>query len=236
MLLMKVADMNRHSKTPVALAASALVVASLFGAPAVAQSTAQDKLQPVQRKTAPGKTTQAPATTAPKNAAAPVPPLGEIKSLIQTTLRKLNRDNKLNNYEELHESMTPEMQLSVTPQKLSDAFSGFRRDGIDLSGVARIEPQFLRQPSVDDNGVLTLNGMFPSQPSQPRVVLFNLGYRKIDGIWMLQAFQINAPTQDEFRMAQAQERQRQAMANDNKTAGAGPALDYTTSPPTAMRW
>lgn len=212
------ADMIRYLKTPAALAALIFVMASSLPVSAFAQSS--------------------PSVQAAKRAARAIPASGEIKAIIRTTLRKLNRNNKTNYYEELHEHLTPEMQLSVTPQKLGEAFSGFRRNGLDLSGVAQIEPQFLREPTINETGTLLLNGVFPMQP---RVVHFNLGYRKVDGVWMLQAFQIDTPTSAEWQAAL--ERDRRAAAAKNAAAGAAaakdagaPALDMSTDPPTALRW
>lgn len=215
---MQPTDMIRHSKIPAAIAALTLVVMYMVGSPASAR-------------------TPSAAKTSVKKVADPVPPAGELNAIIRTTLRKLNRNNKTNHYEELHEHLTPDMQLSVTPQKLSEAFSGFRRNGLDLSGVAQIEPEFLRQPTISEEGTLLLNGVFPMQP---RVVHFNLGYRKVDGIWMLQAFQIDTPTQGEWLAAQERQRRAEASRNGlaNGAAGkeSGPLLDMSTDPPTAMRW
>lgn len=216
---MQSAQMIRHSKTFLAFALAAVALAFWVSAPAFAQSPP-------------------PSRSVARKATQPIPPSGELNAIVRTTLRKLNRNNKANLYEELHEHLTPEMQLSVTPQKLGEAFSGFRRSGLDLSGVAQIEPQFLRQPTINEEGTLLLNGVFPMQP---RVVHFNLGYRKVDGVWMLQAFQIDTPTQGEWQAAM--ERQRRAEAARNGAGGAAPAkdagapaLDLSTDPPTALRW
>lgn len=216
------ADMIRHSKTSVAIVALAFVVTLSVGLPVLAQPHSA-------------------AAVAAKKTSQPVPAPGELNAIIRTTLRKLNRNNKTNHYEELHEHLTPEMQLSVTPQKLSEAFSGFRRNGLDLSGVAQIEPQFLRQPTLNEEGMLLLNGVFPMQP---RIVHFNLGYRKVDGIWMLQAFQIDTPTHGEWQAALERQRRTAALTEANNGNGAGsqareqatPPLDMSTDPPTALRW
>lgn len=217
---MQTAEMIRHSNTHAAIAAFLLAVASAVSVPAFGQSS------------------PAPQGSA-KRVTQVVPAPVELNKILRTTLRKLNRNNRTNHYEEFHEHLTPETQLSVTPQKLGEAFSGFRRNGLDLSGVAQIEPQFLRQPTINDQGVLLLNGVFPMQP---RLVHFNLGYRNVDGVWMLQAFQIDTPTQAEWQAAM--ERQRRAEAarsgNDagNAAASKDPALmlDRSTDPPTALRW
>lgn len=213
---MLTADMIRYLKTPAALAALIFVMASSVPVSALSQAS--------------------PPAKAAKRAAQPIPAAGELTAIVRKTLRKLNRNNKTNHYEELHEHLTPQMQLSVTPQKLSEAFSGFRRNGLDMSGVAQIEPQFLRQPTINEEGTLLLNGVFPMQP---RVVHFNLGYRRVDGVWMLQAFQIDTPTQGEWQAAL--ERQRRAASGGNGSGGASgdagaAALDRSTDPPTALRW
>lgn len=218
---MQSADMIPHATRAAALVILAFLLSFWADTPALAQSAAA-------------------TAAAMKKAPSAIPAPGELNALVRTTLRKLNRNNKANDYEELHEHLTPEMQLSVTPQKLGEAFSGFRRNGLDLSGVAQVEPQFLRQPTVDEGGMLLLNGVFPMQP---RLVHFNLGYRRVDGIWMLQAFQIDTPTPAEWQAALERQRRAEAARNGNggERAAAGkeanaPALDHSTDPPTALRW
>ncbi|WEN42132.1 hypothetical protein CKCBHOJB_01717 [Thauera sp. GDN1] len=214
---MLTADMIRYLKTPAALAALIFIMASSVPVSALSQSS--------------------PPAKAAKRATQPIPAAGELTAIVRTTLRKLNRNNKTNHYEELHEHLTPQMQLSVTPQKLSEAFSGFRRNGLDMSGVAQIEPQFLRQPTINEEGTLLLNGVFPMQP---RVVHFNLGYRRVDGVWMLQAFQIDTPTQGEWQAALDRQRRAAGGGNGNNGGALGDAgaaaLDRSTDPPTALRW
>jgi hypothetical protein len=68
------------------------------------------------------------------------------------------------------------------PHRLAEIFAGHRRDGLDLSGVIVIDPQFSLLPQIEANGLMRMTGFFPSVPKQ---VNFDLIFAPVGGQWRL---------------------------------------------------
>ena len=62
----------------------------------------------------------------------------------------------------------------------AEIFAQQRKDNVDLSGVAVIEPQLTLLPQIEANGMLHMAGFFPSVPTQ---VNFELMYAPVGGRW-----------------------------------------------------
>ncbi len=58
------------------------------------------------------------------------------------------------------------MQKQFTPQKLDEAFAPFYKIGTDLTVLDNLSPIFDENPSVNTDGVLLINGHYPTKPSQ----------------------------------------------------------------------
>ena len=101
--------------------------------------------------------------------------------LIRETLLALDQANKTGNYTVLRDLGSPEFQVN-TAARLAEIFAQHRRDNIDLSGVAVIEPQLSLLPQIDANGMMHMVGFFPSVPTQ---VNFELVYAPVGGRWRL---------------------------------------------------
>jgi hypothetical protein len=59
--------------------------------------------------------------------------------LVRTTLLALDQANKTGNYTVLRDLGAPGFQIN-TAARLAEIFAGHRRDNLDLSGVAVIDP------------------------------------------------------------------------------------------------
>jgi hypothetical protein len=75
-----------------------------------------------------------------------------------------------------------------TAARLAEIFAAQRRDNIDLSGVAVLEPQLSLLPQIEPNGVLRMAGFFPSVPTQ---VNFELIFAPVSGQWRLFGISVN---------------------------------------------
>lgn len=104
--------------------------------------------------------------------------------LIRSSLIALDQANKTSNYTVLRELGAPGFQTN-TPERLAGIFASWRRDNLDLSGVAVLEPQLSLLPQIEANGMLHMAGFFPSVPKQ---VNFDLGFMPVNRQWRL--FQI----------------------------------------------
>jgi hypothetical protein len=101
--------------------------------------------------------------------------------LIRTTLLALDQANKTGNYTVLRDLGAPDFQANSAAQ-LADIFAKQRRDNVDLSGVAVIDPQLTLLPQIEGNGLMRMAGFFPSVPTQ---VNFEMLYAPVGGRWRL---------------------------------------------------
>jgi len=101
--------------------------------------------------------------------------------LIRETLLALDQANKTGNYTVLRDLGSPEFQAN-TAARLAEIFAQQRKDNIDLSGVAVIDPQLTLLPQIEANGMMHMAGLFPSVPTQ---VNFELAYAPVGGRWRL---------------------------------------------------
>src|ERR1700681_4964454 len=101
--------------------------------------------------------------------------------LIRSALIALDQGNKTGNYTVLRDLGAPGFQAN-TAARLAEIFVALRRDNIDLSGVAVLDPQLTLLPQVEPNGMLRMAGFFPSVPTQ---VNFELIYAPVNGQWRL---------------------------------------------------
>ena len=101
--------------------------------------------------------------------------------LVRGTLLALDHANKTGNYSVLRDLAAPAFQIN-NPARLAEIFAGHRRDNLDLSGVAVIEPQLTVLPQIEANGMMRMAGFFPSVPKQ---VNFELAFAPVNGQWRL---------------------------------------------------
>ncbi len=102
--------------------------------------------------------------------------------LIRSTLLALDQANKTGNYTVLRDLGAPGFEAANTAARLGEIFANLRRDKIDLSGVAVLEPQLTLLPQIEANGLMHMTGFFPSVPAQ---VKFELLYAPVEGQWKL---------------------------------------------------
>ena len=100
--------------------------------------------------------------------------------LIRTTLIALDQANKTGNYSVLRALGAPDFQANNSPERLAEIFAKQRAQGLDLAGVAAIDPQLTLLPQIEPNGMLHMAGFFPSVPAQ---VHFELLFSAIEGQW-----------------------------------------------------
>jgi hypothetical protein len=107
--------------------------------------------------------------------------------LIRESLLAVDQANKTGNYTVLRDLGSPELQAN-TSARLAEIFAQQRKDNVDLSGVAVIEPQLTLLPQIEANGMLHMAGFFPSVPTQ---VNFELMYAPVGGRWKLSAISVS---------------------------------------------
>ena len=91
--------------------------------------------------------------------------------LIRSSLLALDQANKTGNYTVLRDLGAPGFQATNTAARLGEIFASLRRDKIDLSGVAVLDPQLTLLPQIESNGMMHMSGFFPSVPAQVKFEL-----------------------------------------------------------------
>lgn len=170
----------------VASLAVGVVVTTLWDARQPAALQIAQVGEPVQfaEAAAPAPKQGAPSTKQQPQAQAPKPAQIDrngVMILIRETLLALDQANKTGNYTVLRDLGSPEFQGN-TAARLAEIFAQQRKDNIDLSGVAVIDPQLTLLPQIEANGMMHMAGFFPSVPTQ---VNFELLYAPVGGRWRL---------------------------------------------------
>jgi hypothetical protein len=107
--------------------------------------------------------------------------------LVRTALLALDQANKTGNYTVLRDLGSPGFQANSAAQ-LGEIFASQRASGLDLAGVAVLEPQLTVLPQVRADGMLRMAGFFPSVPTQ---VNFDLLFAPTNRQWRLFGISIN---------------------------------------------
>ena len=112
-----------------------------------------------------------------------VPPEKELKTLVRDSLLAFNDAVQEKSFagfykHELATAFRDQMSL----EKLSTAFQPFLEKGYDISNIKNSEPVFDESPAIDNNGVLTATGSYPTRPNK---VTFKLRYLQEKSAWKL---------------------------------------------------
>jgi hypothetical protein len=140
--------------------------------------------------------------------------------LIRSALLALDQANKTGNYTVLRDLGAPDFQAN-SAARLAEIFAQQRKDNVDLSGVAVIDPQLTLLPQIEGNGLMRMAGFFPSVPTQ---VNFELLYAPVDGRWRLFGLSVS------FGQAAPAAPQPPAAATPQATAPAAPAPKASPAP------
>jgi len=113
-----------------------------------------------------------------------IPPEKELKTLVRNSLLAFNKGVQEKNFTGFYkEELASVFREQMSPEKFTTAFeSFFEKKGYDLSGVAKSEPVFDEPPAIDSNGVLILNGHYPTRPNK---ITFTLKYLGEKTVWKL---------------------------------------------------
>lgn len=107
--------------------------------------------------------------------------------LVRSALLALDQANKTGNYTVLRDLGAPGFQAN-SAARLGEIFAKHRADGLDLGGIAVLEPQLTLLPQIEPGGMLHMAGFFPSVPMQ---VNFELLYAPVNRQWRLFGISVN---------------------------------------------
>ena len=109
-------------------------------------------------------------------------------ALVKESMRMFSLSVNAKNFSEFHKSISRLWQREVTVSRLNQAFKPFMDNNINLLPLDNITPVFDVTPSVDDRGVLTIKGYYPTKPSR---VTFEFGYVYEGASWKLARTKVN---------------------------------------------
>jgi hypothetical protein len=170
------------------LAAVALSAATLLSAAgAVAQGKDPQPI-PHGKSQLKGQTKEAPAAAQP-SAKAQVPDGKVLAMLVQSHITALSQANLTGNYTVLNALGAPSFRQANPPEKLAEIFNKNLRDkGIDLTPVIIFQPILVREPVINQNGLLHVIGYYKTEPQQ---VNFEMLFQAVNGYWMLFGIAVN---------------------------------------------
>ena len=140
-----------------------------------------------QRRRRPEETAQQQPTT-PDPAAEdlgprlPMPRDDKLLMMIMSSLIALNQANATGNYAVLREMAAPAFQKVNTVARLTEIFAKLRARNLDLSPLLLFQPKLFRHPEMNEDGVLSVSGFFPTTPER---VNFELMFQPVRGQWRL---------------------------------------------------
>ena len=117
-----------------------------------------------------------------EHAKPPLPPPEQMAMMIQTSVVALSQANLTGNFTVLHALGAPGFQQSNPPAKLAEIFKNLREQNIDLTPVILFSPVLLREPAINEQGMLHLVGYYKTAPQQ---VHFELLFQPVSGQWRL---------------------------------------------------
>ncbi|MCA1659987.1 MAG: hypothetical protein LC642_05550 [Verrucomicrobiaceae bacterium] len=138
--------------------------------------------------------------------AATVPPAQELRTLVDDSIVAFNQAVQTQDFTGFHKRISKVWQEQITPAQLKERFQVFIEQKIDLSFTKAVQPAFLEPPAIDSDGVLTLEGRYPTEPYQ---VDFRFQYVQEKSAWRLLGVKLNvvpagsadapAPNEEEAR-------------------------------------
>jgi hypothetical protein len=121
--------------------------------------------------------------------AAEVPEEKELKKMTESSLVSFGRAVKAKDFSEFYEDVAKVWQKQTTAKKLQDAFKDFLDKNIDLPSVVKeMKPVFNHPAAIDSDGVLLVQGYYPTKPNR---VIFKLKYLDEEGDWKLVGVNVN---------------------------------------------
>lgn len=121
-----------------------------------------------------------------------IPTDRQLKTLVEATIIDFAIGVKARDFTGFYQNISRLWQAQTTPQELTTSFSSFTGQNIDLTLVQGMDPIFVAEPFLNENGWLVLQGYYPTQPS---ITYFTLTYLYEESEWRLGVIDLKV-TQD----------------------------------------
>ncbi len=127
---------------------------------------------------------------------AKVPPEKELKALVLDSLIAFNNGVRQKHFGQFHEGkLSIQRRKQIPLDQFTNTFRAFIDKDYDISNIATSDPVFDIPPLINSDGVLNLQGHYPTKPNR---VAFKLSYVSESSKWKLLDFNVRAfPAGDE---------------------------------------
>jgi hypothetical protein len=112
--------------------------------------------------------------------------------LITSTLAALNQANITGNYTVFRDLAGPRFQQTNNAARLSEIFSDLRNSGFDFSSILLLSPDLVKEPRIDDQGMLRLTGFFETKPQ----LNFDMLFERVEDKWLLFGIGVTTDVKD----------------------------------------
>ena len=123
-----------------------------------------------------------------------LPTRAEAAEIVKETTRAFAAAVNAKNLSSLHEGASLEFQEQVPLERLNEIFAPFLTQDMDLTVLEGYEPMFTTDPALSAEGVLRLEGYYPTTPSR---AYFGYSFINRDGQWQLLGINFNVTPVDE---------------------------------------
>lgn len=141
-------------------------------------------------------------------AAPAVPSSEETEKLTHDSLLAFNQAVQTQDFTAFYGQTAKLWQDQTKPAELKKIFQTFIDQKIDLAPVIQTEPTFSKPPEIDKDGVLSIEGRYPSKPIAAD---FRLKYISEGGVWKLIGIEVNAAPASEAPAEVPTEKEAQAL-------------------------
>ena len=135
----------------------------------------------------------APEAEAAAPATVPIPDNSKLTLMIQLHVAALALSNLTGDYSVLYALGSPAFKAANPVEKLSDNFSSFRKQGIDISPALLFAPILLGPAKMDANNVLHVAGFYATKPQR---IAFELAFVPANNAWRLADIQVRTVVPD----------------------------------------
>ncbi len=112
----------------------------------------------------------------------------EARALALDSLLALNEAVKTNDFAEFHGKIAAAWQAETTAEKLQENFQSLIEKETDFGLIANVTPTFSSPPAINSDGILEMEGLYPTRPHQ---LHFRLGYLFEEPNWRLVRIKVN---------------------------------------------
>jgi len=117
-----------------------------------------------------------------------VPPMDKVEAMALESMLDFNEAILAKSFDGFHGRISEMWRKQITPAKLREIFEPFIDAEIDLSPIKDKQPVFPTAPAINEQGVLVVQGNYPTEPKK---AYFVLKYIQESGAWKLIGIQVD---------------------------------------------